>query len=240
MSTAAPSPSPAPPPRQKPPNALTEIGITILVPALMLMQLSDRIGALPTLLLALAFPLGWGLWMMWTRRKFGLMATIGVISTAATGGIGVLHLDAQWLAVKEAAVPSLFGIAVAVSAFTKNPLIHALVFNPSVFDVEKINAALAQHSSTEVFDKRLRQATWLLAGTFAFSAVANYFLARWIVNSPAGSPEFNAELGRLTLLSYPIIALPSMAMMMGLVWWLARECKALTGLGLTDMMRTDG
>ena len=42
--------------------------------------------------------------------------------------------------------------------------------------------------------------------------------------------------GKETLLSYPIIALPCTAMMMGLMWWLAREAKQLTGLDFGDML----
>jgi hypothetical protein len=65
----------------------------------------------------------------------------------------------------------------------------------------------------------------------------NYVLARWVVTSPAGTEAFNEELGRLTLLSYPVIALPSMLMMMVLMWWLARGARELTGMPLTDMLR---
>ena len=64
----------------------------------------------------------------------------------------------------------------------------------------------------------------------------NYILARWLVNSPAGSDAFNEELGRLTLLSYPMIALPSLAMMVALLLWLGRSSKELAGLDLLDMM----
>ena len=55
-------------------------------------------------------------------------------------------------------------------------------------------------------------------------------------DSPAGTEAFNQELGRLTLLSYPIIAIPSMLMMMALLFWLARQAKTLTGLDLGDML----
>jgi hypothetical protein len=225
------------PPATQPPNLWLELGVTILAPALILMQLTERLGALPTLLLALALPLGWGLHGMWTRRKFGLMATLGVISTLLTGGISLLKLDAQWLAVKEAAVPGAIGLAVLISAWTRYPLIRALVFNETLFDVPKVQAALVAHHSVAAFDKRLRQATVMLAGTFFFSSVMNYFLARWIVDAPAGTPTFNEQLGRLTLLSYPVIALPSMVMMMALLWWLGTQCHKLVGLGLVDMMR---
>lgn len=220
-------------------NPLVEIVITILLPALVLMQLSGeaRLGPTWALVLALAFPVGWGLREAITRRKLSWMALLGVVSTLLTGGIGLLKVDPFWLAVKEAAVPTLIGLVILGSNWTPWPLIRILVFNPTLFDVDKVNAALKARGTTVPFELRLRTGTLWLAGTFFFSAVANYFLTRWIVNSPAGTEAFNEELGKLTLMSYPIIALPSMVMMMGLMFWLARGAKALTGLELGDMMR---
>ena len=122
------------------------------------------------------------------------------------------------------------------SNWTSWPLIRILVFNPTLFDVAKVNAALAERGTTVPFELRLRTGTLWLASVFFFSAVANYILARWIVTSPAGSEAFNEELGKLTLMSYPIIAVPSMLMMMGLMWWLANGAKKLTGLDLGDML----
>lgn len=222
------------------PNPLLEIGITIIVPAVILMKWSDaaHLGPLNALLLALAFPVGWGLWDGWRRRRLNWLSVLGIVSTLLTGGIGLLKLDAQWLAVKEAMVPGLIGVAVLVSNWTRWPLIRILVFNPDLFDVDKVNQALEQRRTAVQFEMRLRQGTVLLAATFFFSAVANYLLARWIVTSPAGTEAFNQELGRLTLLSYPVIALPSMAMMIALLYWLARGAKTLTGLDIGDMVRT--
>ncbi len=220
-------------------NPLVEIVITILLPALVLMQLSGdaRLGPTWALVLALAFPVGWGLREAVTRRKLSWMALLGVVSTLLTGGIGLLKVDPFWLAVKEAAVPTLIGLVILGSNWTRWPLIRILVFNPTLFDVDKVNAALQARGTTVPFELRLRTGTLWLAGTFFFSAVANYFLTRWIVHSPAGTEAFNEELGKLTLMSYPIIALPSMVMMMALMFWLARGAKALTGLELNDMLR---
>jgi hypothetical protein len=219
-------------------NPLLEIVVTIIVPAVVLMQLSspERLGTAGALVLALAFPIGWGLRDAVTQRKLSWLALLGVVSTLLTGGIGLLKLDPQWLAVKEAAVPSLIGLAVLGSNWTRWPLIRVLVFNPTLFDVARVEQALRERGNLVRFELRLRRATYGLAGTFAFSAVANYALARWVVSSPAGTEAFNQELGRLTLWSYPVIALPSMAMMMALMWWLARGAKQLTGLDLTDML----
>ena len=222
------------------PNPLFEIVVTIIVPAVILMQLSgdSRLGAMRALVLALAFPVGWGVWDGWRRRKLNWLSVLGVVSTLLTGGIGLLELDAQWLAVKEAAIPGFIGLVVLGSNWTSWPLIRVLVFNPTLFDVDRVQAALEARRNVVPFELRLRTGTMLLAGTFFFSSVMNYLLARWVVTSPAGTEAFNEELGRLTLLSYPVIAVPSMLMMMALLYWLARGAKALTGLDLGDMLRT--
>lgn len=220
------------------PNPLLEVAIAIVVPAVILMKFSGEadLGPVRALLVALAFPLAWALWEAWQRRKLSWIAALGVVSTLLTGGIGLLKLDAQWLAVKEAAVPGLIGLAVLISTRTRYPLVRALIYNPTVMDIERVNKALDAHQAHPAFEARLLTATRMLAGTFFFSAAMNYVLARWIVTSPSGSEAFNAELGRLTLLSYPMIALPSMLMMVGVMVYLARALRGLTGLKLGEIL----
>ncbi|MEN8761713.1 MAG: VC0807 family protein [Thiogranum sp.] len=214
------------------PNPFLEPLITLVVPALILMKLSDpeRLGVLPALLLALAFPLAWGMRDLIRSSKLNLFAALGLVSVGLTGGIGLLQLDNQWLAVKEAAIPGIIGLVVIVSGHTRYSLIHALLLNPKLIDVARIRQQLSLRGTTRIFEKRLRTATWLLGGTFFFSAAMNYLLATWIVTSPAGSPAFNEELGRMALLSYPAIAIPSMLMMMALLYYLARTIRLLAGL----------
>jgi len=220
-------------------NPLIELTVTLIIPSLILMKLSDPqdLGAVNALLVALAFPLAWGARALLRERKLNLFAALGVVSIFLTGGIGLLQLDNQWLAVKEAAIPGLIGLAVAVSAYTRYPLVKVLLYSPAIMDVERVQRALAERGTQAMFDARLKTATWMLAGSFLFSSVMNYFLATWIVTSPSGSPAFNEELGRLTLLSYPMIALPSMLIMGVALYYLARSIKALAGLNLTDTLK---
>ncbi len=220
------------------PNPLIELLITLAIPSLILMNLSDAdsLGPARALLLALAFPLFWGVRDLWRRGKVNVFATLGLINVVLTGGIGLLELDTQWLAVKEAAIPGLIGLAVAISAFTPYPLVRVLLFTPALMNVELIQARLAERGNTEQFESRLRNATWMLAGSFFFSSVMNYILAVWIVTSPSGTPAFNEELGRLTLLSYPMIALPATLLMMAALYYLSRAINTLAGLSLTDVI----
>ncbi|MCB1980541.1 MAG: hypothetical protein KDF63_00620, partial [Rhodoferax sp.] len=82
-------PAAAPPPGSPKANPLFEIVVTIIVPAIVLMQASspERLGTNWALVLALAFPVGWGLWEGLTRRKLSWLALLGVASTLLTGGI---------------------------------------------------------------------------------------------------------------------------------------------------------
>ena len=221
------------------PNPLIELAVTLIVPSLILMKLSgpEDLGAVNALLLALAFPLAWGARDFLMRRKLNLFAALGLVSILLTGGIGLLQLDTQWLAIKEAAIPGLIGLAVAVSAHTRYPLVRVLLFSPALMNVERIQQSLDQRGNGDAFESRLKAATWMLGGSFFFSAAMNYFLATWIVVSPAGTPAFNEELGRLTLLSYPMIALPSMLIMMAALYYLARPIRELAGLKLAEALR---
>ena len=228
-------------PAEHKPRPLIDLLVSIILPSIILMKFSGEndLGAPGALIIALAFPLGWGIFELIKYRKFNFIALLGLVSVLLTGGIGLFELDTKWLAIKEAAVPSLIGIAVLASTFTRYPLVKTLLFNAKIMDVDKIELRLEEHNSTSAFENRMMKANYLFAGTFVFSAIMNYILAKWIVTSPSGSTAFNEQLGQLTLYSYPMIAIPSMLMMMAILYYLWRTINGLTGLGLEEIIVAD-
>lgn len=223
------------------PRPLVDLMISIVIPSIILMKLSgdDKLGATNALVFALAFPIIYGLYEWFVNGRRNLMAVLGIVSVLLTGGIGLLKIDAQWLAVKEAAIPLCIGLGVLIANKLGYPLVRKLLFNPSIMNVEKIDNALDQKQNRQQFELKLDRANTLLAGTFLFSAVMNYFLAKTIVTSESGSSAFNEELGRMTLLSYPVIAIPSMIMMLAIFWYIWRTVNRLTGLSLEEIMVSD-
>ena len=220
------------------PRPLIDILVSIVIPSLVLMKFSgeDNLGASGALITALAFPLAWGLYELIRFNIRNYIALLGLISVLLTGSIGLLQLDTQWLAVKEAAIPGLIGVVVLISARLGYPLIKTLLYNPKVLDTERISRILDERGFARLFEIRLLNATYMLSGTFFFSALMNYLLATWIVISPAGSEAFNEELGRLTLVSYPVIVIPSMLMMFAIFYFLWRSIHGLTDLKLEEIM----
>lgn len=234
MTAPAATPAPAAPKRE---NLLANIVCNILLPSLILGKLSDeaRLGPVWSLVAALAFPVGYGIYDFARRRQANFISIIGFVSVLLTGGFGLLKLDGLWFACKEAAVPTVIGVMVLVSLRTKRPLVREILFNEQVIDVAKVNAALEANGKRSDFETLLKRSSYLLAASFLVSAVLNFGLARYLLRSPAGTPAFNEELGKMNLLSWPVIVAPSMAMTMYALWKLLRGIEALTGLPLDSL-----
>lgn len=226
-----PEASSSPPPKPKE-NVWINLVCNAVLPGLMLTQLSkpERLGPVAGLVVALSVPLGYGIYDLVRRRTWNMFSIIGLVSVLLTGGIGLLKVSNFWFAVKEAAIPIVLGLAIPLTLKTRQPLVRTLLYNDQVLDTDRIGAALVERNAVPGFDALLRWASWVLAGAFLFSAVLNYFLARWIVTAPPGSPENVAQLGTLNWVSWPVIVLPSLGMMMFALIRLLKGLEALTGL----------
>jgi hypothetical protein len=225
-----------PPPRE---NLLLNIVCNVVAPGFMLTKGAKLLHLEPkvALVVALAFPLGYGLYDLFTRRNFNFLSALGFTSTLATGGLGLLKLEPFWFAVKEAVVPTLIGLTVIVSQWTKKPLVRSLLFNEQVIDVLRVETALATHGHRAAFARLLTTSSWLLASSFAVSAVLNFVLARYLITALPDTPEFNEQLGQMTLWSWPVIVVPSMAIMMIALWRLLKGLEKLSGLTMDEILR---
>ncbi|ENK2324543.1 MFS transporter [Vibrio vulnificus] len=221
-------------------NPLVEILFNVFVPSFILMKFSgeEHLGTALALVVALLFPIVYGGMDLIRNKKFNFISALGFVSVLLTGGIGLLELDTKWLALKEALIPGLIGLAVFGSTFTRYPLMQKMVLNDTVLNLELITQRLKERGKTDAFERCLMSSNYLFASTFAFSSVMNYFLATWIVTSPAGTVEFNEELGKLTLYSYPVIAIPSMLMMFGIFYYVWRQIRSMTSLETEQIFHT--
>lgn len=198
----------------------------------------EYLGSVGALVVALAFPIIFGGYELIRYKKFNFISLLGFVSVLLTGGIGLLELDTKWLAIKEAFIPGLIGLGVFISTFTKYPVVSKLLLNEKVLNLPTIKERLAETDQQAKFDRCLMQSNYLFASTFVFSSVMNYILATMIVTSPAGTAGFNEELGRLTLMSYPVIAIPSMLMMMGIFYFVWRQIRQMTQLETEQIFNT--
>jgi len=226
---------------QSKPRPFVDLIISIIIPSVILMKLSgdDKLGATSALILALSFPIIYGLYELKANGKRNGIALLGIISVLLNGGIGLLEIGPEWLAIKEAAIPLCIGVGVLIANKLGFPLIKKMLFNPTIMNIDKIETTLGENGNTREFENRLDKANYFFAGTFLFSAIMNFILAKMIVTSRGGTSAFNEELGRMTLLSYPVIAIPSMIMLLGIFWYIWRTVSRLTGLTFEEIMVTN-
>ncbi|RFC51193.1 MAG: hypothetical protein DUW69_000236 [Verrucomicrobia bacterium] len=235
-----PAPAPARPPA-KPENLLINLAFNVAIPAVLMAQLSkeNRLGPVWGLVVALLFPLGYGLYDFIARRKTNVLSVLGTVGVLVSGLFGILKLGGFWFAVKDAAIPSLIGVALLATMRSREPLIKTIFYNDTVMDVPRIEAALVERDTEGGFISLLRRCSLLIALAFFLSGGLGFVLARYLLKSPGGTPEFNAELAKMHWLSVPVIMVPVMAMMMVALWQLIRGLRALTGLTTDEIFKAE-
>jgi hypothetical protein len=225
-------------PAPKRENLLINLVCNVGLPTLILTKFSGAQWLGPTwgLIIALSFPVAYGVQDFIRRRRVNFISAIGFASVLISGGFGLMKLDGFWFAVKEAAIPTIIGCAVLFSTRTKLPLVQEILYNPQLMNIDRIEAALDERGTKADFPRLMLAASRLLALSFFVSAVLNYVLARYLLVSPSGTEAFNNELGKMHLWSWPVIVVPSMAMMMLALWRFIKGLQISTGLKLDDLM----
>ncbi|MFT6899658.1 MAG: hypothetical protein ACJA13_004099, partial [Paraglaciecola sp.] len=196
---------------------LGNLAFNIIIPVLILTNLNsdDRLGPAWSIVAALAFPIAYGLWDLKQSGKVNGFSILGIVSVFLTGGISLLELPAEYIAIKEAAIPALIGLAVLFTQRTSKPLLKILVLNEQIVNWENLSKALRENNKTEEFEQKMAVSSYIVAGSFFLSSALNYILAKVILVSAPGTTEYTEELGHMTALSYPVIVIPSMLMLMG-------------------------
>jgi hypothetical protein len=243
--------APSTPPARE--NIWLNIGLNVAIPSILLSNGDDWVPMLsPSMLLvvALAFPVIYGIYDAVARKKLNFFSVLGFVSILITGGIGLLDIDVKWIAIKEAAIPALFAIAVLLSLKTKFPLVRTFLYNPELFNVPKIDLALTERNTQSQFEKLMKECTFWLVGSFILSSILNYALAKYCFNSVADLPlgmtgdevnaaykeAFNAANGRMMFLSWVVIMIPCMVITMFALVKLLKGIKAYTGYEMEEVM----
>ncbi|WP_372778116.1 VC0807 family protein [Litorivivens sp.] len=220
-------------------SLLANLAFNLIIPTLILTKLGkeDYLGPSWAIVVALAFPIGYGLRDFVKTREANVFSILGVISIALTGGISLMQLDPKYIAIKEAAIPGLIGLATLISQYTPYPLVKTFLFNDQIMQVDRITDAARERGTLPLLEQRLKVATYLVASSFFLSSVLNYLLAKWVLVSPPGTTAYTEELGKMTALSFPVIAIPSMVVMTISLVYLFVGIEKLTQLKLEDILQ---
>ena len=233
----------SPSPKQEPPTQQSgffgNLIFNIAIPVLIMTYASSEeyLGPAWSIVVALAFPLTYGLIELKKTKKVNLFSVLGIVSVLLTGGISLLKLPAEYMAIKEASIPAAIGLAVLITQFTKKPLVKALILSDALVDWDKLNAKLSEKDAIDLFNAKVAISSYIVAGSFFLSATLNYGLAKWILVSEPGTSAYTEELGRMTALSYPVIVIPSMILLITALVYLFKQISKVTGDPVEEYLR---
>lgn len=220
------------------PGMLGNLVFNIVIPVVIMSYGSseDYLGPAWSVVVALAFPLSYGLWDLKQSGKVNVFSVLGIVSVLLTGGISLLKLPAEYMAIKEAAIPGVIGIAVLITQYSNKPLVKLLILNDQLINWPKLNLALESHGKEKEFGRVIAVSSYVVAGSFFLSSTLNYILAKVILVSEPGSTAYTEELGKMTALSYPIIVIPSTILLVGALWFVFTRIQKLTGQEIDEFI----
>lgn len=212
-----------------------ELAATVVLPTVVLVGLSgpERLGPTLGLVVALAFPIAWGVYSMVRDRQISTLSVIAIVGVLLTGSVGLLELDPSWFAVKEAAIPFLIGALTMATASTRFALLPVVL--DRLFDDVRLHEALGDKRPD--YDALTRRGTIIAGAVVMAGGVVSYILARIIVTSPTGTSAFASELGTHTTLSFLLVGLPTTVAMAFVLRDVLVKLHGMTGIDPETLFR---
>ena len=222
-------------------SPLSNILFNIILPVVILENLTTRWGPLYALLLAISLPITYGLIDYFKRHQKNILSILGIINIGLTGGLALMQLEGIWFAIKEALFPLLIGGAVLFSAYTTKPLIKIMANH--ALNMSLINQRVEEYSKERQFQVLLKNSTLIFALSFFISSLLNFVLALWIfqdidptLTKTERAVIINAQVSKMTWVGYLVIALP-LTIIMGLnLWYFIRNITRITQLSLEQII----
>ncbi len=218
--------------------------MNIIIPVLILNK-GARLGLTPvqSLLIALAFPLANGVYSLIKDKKVNFISVLGLANILFSGILTLLALGGIWFAVKEALFPLLIGVFVFASSRTKKPFFETMFLNPSIFQLDKLDAALDSEEKKKAFEKLIIRSTQYLSLSFLLSAVLNFGLSLYIftpfskdLTTEQKQQILNEQLSHMTAYSMVVILVPTLIFVGFIMYNAFKKTTTLTGLKMDDLM----
>ena len=238
-------------------KSLVNVLLSVLAPVLVLDHCSTdgpafyELGTVWAMVIALALPIGCGIYTFWDTRRvdpitlFGLLGTIltGVVTVYAnTGEGGAIRTDTPWwYAAKEALIALLLCGAVLVTARRRESMLRLFVYSDAIFDIPNIEKAVQERGVQPEYGRTLWRANLMMAATLFASAVANFLLALHFLlpvldKEPAQQAlEYNYAVSNMTWWGYLVIGVPLLLTLFGVIKFLIRRLEAITALPSVTM-----
>ena len=235
--------------KKKQDNSLVDIIVNVILPVLILSYMSKegskpwQLGPVIAMGVALALPLGFGIWHFIKHKKLNLFSCVGLFAILLTGLITIYlfsndssrpHVGIIF-GIKEAVQPLVIGSLFLITHRMSTPLLNTFLYNDALFDVGRIEKKVKEKDVTPKYKALLWKCTLVMFGSFCVSAVANLFLSLYFFKGldPAHTnwkEEYNLIVGKITGYGFLVIGLPFFFVMAFILFTLLKGLRNITEL----------
>ena len=236
-------------------NPLINIMINVLLPTIVLSKLSKegealyQLGPKWAMIVALALPLGYGIWHWVKHRRLNIFSTVGMGAILLTGLITIYLWSndsakphVAWIfGIKEAIQPLILGSLFLITRRSSSPLFRTFIYNDSIFDIKRIEKSVAENDLISLYEGLIWKCTLYFFGSFCLSAVLNlgmahYFLGDLAPDLPNWKEEYNGIVGSITLWGFAAIGVPMMVVAGYILYMMINGLEKLTGLDKESLL----
>lgn len=219
-------------------NPLMMILLTLVIPSILIMTITKEnlLGPQTGLMIAILFPLGFGMYRMLKRKEYNVYAGLGVLSTAITGLIGILKAGPHLFAVKEGLLPVIIGLSFLLSKDMKVPLIKPILLKASGYREHKVECRIKAYGLEHRYRALLSKTSVLFASSYLMSGFINYILALLMLKGPKGSSQLLAEVGRMNLISALVTIVPAVVIAIITIFYFLLSISSLTGIPMAGVI----
>lgn len=220
-----------------PSNFLAQFVLNFVLPIFVLTRLStpDRLGPVKGLLLALAFPILYELFSVYKRRKINITSVIVIGGILLTGALGLLRVDAFWLAIRRAMPYVLIALVVIISQLIKRPLLQKLL--SQILDLKKVEDAARANHSFKKLQTLYVHLTYMVVILCSALAISGFVTTKTVVTSPPLSSAFNNELAQLRIYNIPTVIIPLIVGSFAILLYLFFRLEKITGVDTEKLLK---
>lgn len=237
-------------------NPLLNIIINVLAPVLILSKMSKegdavwQLGPEKAMYVALAFPIGYGIWHFIKYKKCNIFSVVGIISVLLTGIITLIIWNNESLrpqaallfGIKEAAQPLLLGSLFLLTHRSRTPLFNAFIYSDALFNITKIEKEVELQDATPDYKSLIWKSTLFFFGSFVLSAVLNMFVAYYFLNDldpNAGNwaELYNEQVAKIMGWGFLVIGAPLLIIGGFILYYLINGLKKLTHFELEEILQ---
>ncbi len=233
--------------KKKQENVFLSLLFNLIIPVLIL-QKGSKMGfegaATIALVVALTFPLIYGLVDYLKNRNKNLISILGVINILVTGIFAIAQLEGRWFAIKEAAIPFALGIAVLFSIRFKKPFMQFLLFQSGAFKKDLLEQKIVENNNLLAFKKQMNYSTYLLSVSFFLSSLMNYLLALRVfklidlsLSKEQQKEILNHQIADMNWMGMVVISVPLLFFLAFILWDFFKNIKKLSGLSIEDLIQ---